>query len=191
IHDFIRDLRSAGVQVDESARPDIDFAASDDLFVALLFATISTGAAEEVLSETEQAATDRKASVRSYPARIARAVRTTRTDFAALVEQQQALRQKWRQFFERFDLLLCPITSTVAFPHDHSGTGTGHIAQYDRTLTVDGQPVPYMNCIQWPGLATVANLPATAIPTGRLVDGFPMGGESTRPIPGDGRGNPL
>ena len=63
----------------------------------------------------------------------------------------------------------------VAFPHDHSGTGPGHIAQYSRTLVVDGQPIPYLNGLQWPGLVTVANLPATAIPTGRLIEGLPMG----------------
>jgi amidase len=181
IHEFARDLRSAGVQVNESARPDIDFAASDDLFVAILFATISTGAAEEVLSETEQAAAARKADVRSYPARIARAVRTTRTELAALFEHQHVLRRAWRQFFQQFDVLLCPITTTVAFPHDHSGTGSGHIAQYDRTLKVDGQHVPYLDCIQWPGLATIANLPATAIPTGRLVDRLPMGVQAIGP----------
>ena len=32
-----------------------------------------------------------------------------------------------------------------------------------------------MNGLQWPGLATVANLPATAVPTGRRVDGLPTG----------------
>jgi amidase len=181
IHDFARDLRGVGVKVNESARPDIDFAASDDLFVALLFATISTGATEDALSEMEQAAVDRNADARSYPARIARAVRATRTGLATLFELQQALRCAWRQFFEQFDVLLSPITTTVAFSHDHSGRGTGHIAQYDRTLRVDGQAVPYMNCIQWPGLATVANLPATAIPTGRLIDGLPLGVQAIGP----------
>jgi amidase len=64
----------------------------------------------------------------------------------------------------------------VAFPHDHSGgDAPAHIAQYGRTHTVDGAPVPYMNGLQWPGLATVANLPATAVPTGRFVDGLPTG----------------
>ena len=64
---------------------------------------------------------------------------------------------------------------TVAFAHDHSGPGPGHIAQYARTVAVDGHPVPYMNGLQWPGLVTVANLPATAISTGRRIDGLPMG----------------
>ena len=32
-----------------------------------------------------------------------------------------------------------------------------------------------MNGLQWPGLITVANLPATAIPSGRFIEGMPMG----------------
>jgi amidase len=48
-------------------------------------------------------------------------------------------------------------------------------------LKVDGQHVPYLDCIQWPGLATIANLPATAIPTGRLIDLLPMGVQAIGP----------
>lgn len=65
--------------------------------------------------------------------------------------------------------------------HDQSGSGPGHIAQYSRTVQVDGKPVPYLNGLQWPGLATVANLPATAIPTGRRIDGMPMGLQAIGP----------
>jgi amidase len=64
---------------------------------------------------------------------------------------------------------------TVTFPHDHSGGGPGHIAQYSRRVLVDGQPCPYLHGLQWPGLVTIAHLPATAVPTGRLIDGLPMG----------------
>ena len=70
---------------------------------------------------------------------------------------------------------------TVAFPHDHSGTGPGHIAQYSRNHLVDGQECPYMEGLQWPGLATVAHLPATALPTGRFIDGLPMGVQAVGP----------
>jgi len=64
---------------------------------------------------------------------------------------------------------------TVAFPHDTSGDEFGHVAQYHRTTLVDGVRRPYLDGLQWPGVATVANLPATAVPTGRLIDGLPMG----------------
>jgi amidase len=181
---YADDLRGLGVTVDEDARPDIDVRASDDLYVAMLFATVSAGMPEEVLAVTEAAGQGQDPA--GYPARIAKAVRMTHHEFLALQERQLRLQAAWRRFFERYDLILCPVMPTVAFPHDHSGDhGPGHIAQYSRTTLVDGAPVPYMNGLQWPGLATVANLPGTAIPTGRTVDGMPTGLQAVGPFAED------
>jgi len=89
----------------------------------------------------------------------------------------------WRDFFARYDVLLCPITPTVAFPHDTDRADMA--AQFERSLVVDGAPVPYMDNLAWPGLVTVANLPATAIPTRRLVNGLPAGVQIVGPYLGD------
>jgi amidase len=181
MHAYAQDLRRLGVQVDEEARPDFDPRASDDLYVAMLFSTVSAGMPEEVLALTERVAMEMRAEPHSYPARIARAVRMSHHDFLLLQEEQQRFCTAWARFFDRYDLILCPIMPTVAFHHDQSGSGAGHIAQYTRTIQVDGKPVPYMNGLQWPGLITVANLPATAIPTGRFIDGLPMGLQAVGP----------
>lgn len=178
---YADDLRKAGAQVDEHARPEINIETSDDTYVAMLFSTVSDGMSEEILSQTERAARALDAGPRSYPTRIAKAVRLTHHEFLALQEQQLQLRRAWARFFESYDVILCPIMPTVAFPHDQSGAGPGHIAQYSRTTTVDGKPVPYLNGLQWPGLVTVAHLPATAIPTGRRIDGMPMGLQAVGP----------
>jgi amidase len=181
MHAFADDLRKAGARVDEYARPEINIETSDDIYVAMLFSTVSNGMSEEILAQTERVARELNAGPRSYPTRIAKAVRLTHHEFLALEEQQQQLRRAWARFFESYDVILCPIMPTVAFPHDQSGTGPGHIAQYSRTVTVDGKSVPYLNGLQWPGLVTVANLPATAIPTGRRIDGMPMGLQAVGP----------
>jgi amidase len=181
LHGFADDLRRLGVTVDEAARPAIDFAASDDLYVAILFRALSTGMPEDLLRVTEKAAQEFDQGSRGYPLRIARAVRMGYAQMEALIEEQQRLRRKWASFFLYYDVMLCPVMPTVAFPHDHSGAGAGHIAQYSRTHLVDGRPVPYMNGLQWPGLATVAKLPATAMPTGRFVDGLPVGVQAIGP----------
>lgn len=178
---FALELRAAGASVDEHARPEIDFAASDDLYVAMLFRAISTGMPESLLQETEQAARDHDDGPRGYPARIARAVRLGYAEMEQLLEQQARLCRQWAGFFDRYDVILCPIMPTVAFAHDHSGGGPGHIAQYSRKLRIDGRDQPYMNGLQWPGLATVANLPATALPTGQFIDGLPMGVQAIGP----------
>jgi len=169
------DLARLGVHVDATARPEFDPAASDELYIHMLFAVLSAGMPEPLLAATEQAAAALGAPPDSHPARIARAIRTSFGQFAGLLERQARLAASWRRFFERYDLIICPILPTVAYPHDHSVAGPGFAAQFRRTLRVDGRTIPYLHGLQWPGLATVANLPATAVPTGRLIDGLPMG----------------
>jgi amidase len=180
MHAYADDLRRLGVTVDEAARPEIDLRDSDDLYVAMLFATVSVGMPEEILAQAEAAGAG--ADPGGYPARIAKAVRLTHHEFVALQERQAQLQEAWRRFFDSYDLILCPVTATVAFPHDHSGDRPGFMAQYDRTHVVDGASVPYMNGLQWPGLVLVANLPATVLQTGRRVDGMPMGVQAVGPF---------
>jgi amidase len=175
MHAYAEDLRRLGVSVDDKARPDIDPAESDDLYVAMLFSIVSAGMPEEAIQQTVDYVANHATENRSYPARIARAVQTSYQQFLGLEERQSKLFRIWHDFFDEYDLILCPIMPTVAYPHDHSGDGPGHIAQYSRTIQVDGQTKPYLNGLQWPGLATVAHLPATAVPTGRFIDGMPMG----------------
>jgi amidase len=174
IHAWAEDLRALGVHVDATARPDIDVRASDDLYVASLFSLITTGVPEDLLAHFV-ALGEADEDPRGYPARVAKAVRLTAHGHWELVERQAQLRAAWARFFERFDVVLCPVQPAVAFAHDHSGEGPGHTAQYERVTLVDGEPVPYLHAMQWPGLITIADLPATAIPTGRLVDGMPVG----------------
>lgn len=178
---FAEDLRLAGVAVDEQARPDIDWGSSDDLYVALLFRVLSVDMPEPLLQLTEKAAHEFEQGPRGYPARIAQAVRFSHAQTHALLEEQQRLCREWARFFRDADIVLAPVMPTVAFPHDHSAAGPAHIAQYGRHHLVDGAKVPYMNGLQWPGIATVANLPATVIPTGRFVRGLPVGVQAIGP----------
>ena len=181
MHAFAEDLRRAGVTVDDKARPELDPAASDDLYIAMLFSILSVGMTDEDRRLTIEAGSGCTAGDRSYPARIARAMQFSHREFLELQERQQHLFRVWQNFFTGYDVILCPAMPTVAFPHDHSGDGPGHIAQYSRRIQVDGESCPYLEGLQWPGLVTVAHLPATAMPTGRLIDGLPMGLQAVGP----------
>jgi amidase len=179
IRDYAEDLRKLGVEVDELARPELDPLESDDVYVAMLFGVVSAGLPEDVLEATRAAGEGQPA--RSYPARIARAVDPSYASILMLSERRRGLLRAWQAFFRDYDIVLCPVMPTVAFAHDHSGDGPGHIAQYSRRILVDGNPQPYLNNMQWPGLVTVADLPATVVPTGRLVDGLPVGVQMVGP----------
>ena len=75
---------------------------------------------------------------------------------------------QWRQFFSEWDVLLCPVSPTPAFPHDHGDMNS-------RRLVVDGQAIPYGDQGLWSSLATLTGLPSTAMPIARSDEGLPIG----------------
>jgi len=178
---FVDDLVHLGINVDRNARPAIDPAASHDVYLQTLFGVIGAGlpppAREALLGAGEAAESG------SYPRRVADAVRQSLAQHFAAAEQRHQLYRAWRRFFADYDVLICPITPTVAFPHDIERLDLA--AQFTRRLAVNGGTIPYMDNLAWPGLVTVANLPATAIPTGRRIGGMPAGVQIVGPYLGD------
>lgn len=83
-------------------------------------------------------------------------------------DAQNRVRLQWRAFFESWDVLLCPIAVTTAFPHDHG-------PRNQRTLTVNGTDVPYLEQLFWAGPANLGNLPSTVFPAGLSEEGLPIG----------------
>ena len=171
IEGFADDLRRLGVTVDEHARPAFDPRRCYEDYLGCLFGIIGAAVPEAVLENFDHAGVGAKPG--SYGDILPRAVRQSLREWKRISEAREVLYRVWRQFFTAYDVLICPVAPRVAFPHDTSGIDI--TAQFSRTLTVDGRPVPYFDNLQWPGIVTVANLPATAVPTGRLVDGLPAG----------------
>ena len=178
---LVDDLARLGVTVDRAARPAIDPAASHDVYLQTLFGIIGAGlpppARDTLLASGEAAVSG------SYPRRVADAICQSLPQHFAAAEQRHQLYRAWRRFFADHDVLLCPITPTVAFPHDVERLDFA--AQFTRRLAVNGGTIPYMDNLAWPGLVTVANLPATAIPTGRMVGSAPAGVQVVGPHLGD------
>ena len=81
---------------------------------------------------------------------------------------RESLRYVWREFFDEWDVLICPQTATPAFEHDHSDFAV-------RTLKVDADDQPYFKQLFWAGLTTCAYLPSTVFPTGPSLTGLPIG----------------
>ena len=86
-----------------------------------------------------------------------------------LVERQKKQQSIWAEFFEYYDVLLTPISPTVAFPHDHEGT------LLDRSLEINGQKRPMLNSLTWAYMAVVSGLPATVAPVALNEAGLPVG----------------
>jgi amidase len=171
IESYVGDLRRVGVNVDFNARPDIDWHAAYETYLATLLPIVGSGLPVAVVQELLDAASVLPPDSTSYLARTARALTMRHFEYFNVREQREQLFRRWRDFFTRFDLLICPVMPNVAYPHDHRGEG----AVDARSTLVDGRSRPYEDGFQWPALALVADLPSTAVPTGRFIDGLPMG----------------
>jgi amidase len=169
IEGFVTDVAAAGARVSE-VEPPFSSEERHDLFLRTLFAIVGGPAPEESEAFAALAADDDT----GYAERLSAALATSLGDWFRLLERREHLFRAFRAFFTEVDVLICPVAMTVAFPHDTEGRGV-HSDQLFRRLGVSGEAVPYFDNFTWPGLATCANLPATVMPTGRLVDGLPAG----------------
>ncbi|THD60386.1 amidase family protein [Phenylobacterium sp.] len=93
----------------------------------------------------------------------------------ALLDAQAQNRRQWSRLFEDFDVVLAPVHGTPAFPHDDE-PDLGK-----RVLTINGVETPYFAPAAWAGLATLGNLPSTAMPVGQTRAGLPFGLQAIGP----------
>ncbi len=159
-------LEAAGAVVDYEARPErFDFAKADATFWALLGAAMAGGwsvAEIEAMAEAE-AQGERPVGDLGVVGASAR-----HRGWLTANERRLQMRKRWRDFFQQWDVLLAPISPTVAIPHDHSPNQT------ERLIDVAGEQRPYNDQMRYMGLFGMAYLPATAVPIGIHSNGLPM-----------------
>lgn len=161
-------LARAGAQIEERTRP-VDARASRATYLQLLYGVLGAGFPPAIQAACDAGVSALDPAADSLAAHLVRGVAQRHRDWLVAHERRLALCARWEDFFRDFDALLAPVTPTVAFPHDHSDIN-------GRTIDVDGRPFPYLEQLFWAGLATVAWLPATAVPVGRgRASGLPVG----------------
>ena len=84
------------------------------------------------------------------------------------LDAQIGFRRQWSRLFTQFDVVLAPAFGVVAFPHDARPFN-------ERVHIINGETTPYGAQVAWPGMASLANLPATAIPIAKTAAGLPIG----------------
>ncbi|WP_037305230.1 amidase [Amycolatopsis orientalis] len=105
-----------------------------------------------------------------------RALVFSHRDWMEANNRRELHRHGWRRLFAEFDAVVCPITPTPAFPHDHAPD------PLERRIDIDGAEYPYFDQFVWAGLATMPGLPATAVPTGLSPEGLPVGVQLIGPM---------
>ncbi|WP_406005443.1 amidase [Streptomyces sp. NBC_00637] len=113
---------------------------------------------------------------RSLDAARLRGMVLSHRDWIETNNRRELHRHGWRRLFAEFDVVVCPITPTPAFPHDHNPR------LGERVLDIDGVGYPYFDQLVWAGVATMPGLPATAVPAGRSPGGLPVGVQLIGPL---------
>lgn len=166
INEVATQLEAAGAVVDVSARPEaFSFEKADATFTALLGGALAGGWTPAQLEEMAAAQARGEALVGDLG--VAGAPLRHRAWLSAN-ERRLQMRGRWREFFEVWDVVLAPISPTVAIPHDHSPN------QSERLIEVAGEQRPYNDQMRWMGLFGISFLPATAVPIGLHSSGLPM-----------------
>lgn len=139
-------LTDAGARV-EDAHPPVSFAEQVELFNHLVGAAVSVNLPDD---RAEAQAGSHRAWLRA--------------------DQRRAqLREVWREWFQSYDALICPVMATPAFPHNQLGN-------FDtRTIEINGATRPYRDLVSWTGLIGVVGLPSAVAPVGRTPAGLPVG----------------
>ncbi len=160
---------AAGARVDRGAKLPFDTVAAHDVYLQILRAAGAIDLSEAEWAE-EQAIARARPDDPAYRARIARAYVQSHRAWLLADAERRRLRRAWSDFFRGYDVLLCPIAPTPAWPHDPR-------ERYAREIDVDGRKIGYFDQIFWAGQPVLSYLPATTIPAGRSAAGLPVGAQ--------------
>jgi len=165
----VETLRRAKAHVEEHARPPValrDLVSTyQKLLMPIMLRDMSDEQFRALAGLGETAASDDEVSM----AASARAATIRHRDWLLAHEGRERLRAQLRGFFHDWDVLVMPVNSVTAIPHDQSEPLT------DRTITVNGAVRPYADLFGWVALPTMAWLPVTVVPVGRTTSGLPVG----------------
>jgi amidase len=172
-------LAGRKARVSDRARPDIDTAEAQRLYVFLLRAATAGRQTPEQFRQNTEIARGLRPDDESYYARMTRANVAPHRDWLAANEARHKMRWRWAEFFRDWDVLLCPVAAGAAFPHDHEGE------RHERTIEVNGHRVPTTDQLFWAGYSGMAYLPSTVAPAGFSQSGLPIGVQIVGPQYGD------
>ncbi len=152
-----------------------DLASASSVYMRVLSATFSARLPDSMYVQARARAAAQDPSDRSLRAERTRGAVMSYREWSADLGKRLGLRARWRALFKSFDAVICPVSLTPAFPHDHSPD------QENRRVTINGKSFPYVDNLLWPAVATLPGLPATALPIGRSPDGLPIGAQIIGP----------
>ena len=152
-----------------TARPAFTSKEAMDVYIALLRSATSRRQtnADFTANVAKVAASDPLDD--SYLTKMLRAYVLPHRDWLKYNERRHQMRLLWDQFFDDWDVMICPAAASAAFPHDQQGE------RHERKITVNGRQVPTTDQLFWAGYSGCFYLPSTIAPMGLTPQGLPAG----------------
>ena len=169
IERFADHLGKAGASVARTSPLWPDFADASRLYMRMLLSLLGANFQTEAYTNAQTGAAQLPGDNMSLRAERLRGAVLSHRDWVTADNGRVRLKAQWRELFNSFDAVICPIMPTPAYVQDHSPE------QEKRRIKIDGIDYPYVDQLAWPGAATLPGLPATAIPTGFSPQGLPIG----------------
>jgi hypothetical protein len=148
-------LRRSGVTVGEAERP-VDSTEAWQTYVPLVRSAVSAHLSEDEYAQARAHAAAQPPGSTEFPAMHWQGLTLAHRDWVMLDEVRSRLRRQWAEFFERWDLLICPVATTPAFPQNQQGF------RWQRMVRVNGREQPSTTSLFWAGYTNLCGLPATA-----------------------------
>jgi amidase len=167
-------LRGHVASVDQDSRP-VDSEEARVVYLHLVRAATGVFMDDATYAQTQSIAATLAPDDMSFRACNYRGYTLTHRDWFAYDQRRIRLRMAWEQFFQRVDLLICPVASTSAFKHNQAGQ------RWERMLEVNGQMREGTEPMFWAGYPGMIGLPATAFPLGTDANGLPIGAQIIAP----------
>ena len=166
--ELYRNLEAAGCSVarQNSLLPDLRSSARN--FIELLMAFSGADMPEEEYAKAVAAAKKLSPETDDIESVGKRALVMSHRNWIHADRRRFELAHRWRQVFAKWDVVLCPAAPCTAFVHDQRPMD-------QRTVTVDGHPMPYNLLPMWAAGPTPTGQPVTVMPIGRDSAGLPIG----------------
>jgi amidase len=161
-------LAKRGAKIKE-AEPTLDTARLHEIYILLLRAATSARTPDEDIERWRSAAAALGPGKELYLDLMVRGNTLQHRDWLKLNNERHGLRRAFAAFFKDWDILLCPVGVSAAVPHDHAGE------RWQRTISVNGKPVPSTTNLFWAGYSSLVYLPSTVGPVGFIGSGLPVG----------------
>jgi amidase len=152
-----------------TARPQFTTKEAMDVYIALLRSATSRRQSDAEFANNHKKVAASDPLDDSYLTKMLRAYVLSHRDWLKVNERRHQMRLLWDQFFEDWDVMICPAAASAAFPHDHEGE------RHERKITVNGKRVATTDQLFWAGYSGCFYLPSTVAPMGLTPQGLPAG----------------